>query len=200
MLLVAAFVGPASAASSLQLPSPAIKGLSAKWWQWAFSIPAGENPVSDDSGKNCGKGDMGRLFFLAGTTGGSASRDCTVSHKQAILVPILVNECSTLEGNGKTPNELKACNKAIIDQVSHVEVSVDGVDIPAARILSPPFKLKVIEDNVFNVPNSGTTLSVAEGYWVLLKPLSIGSHTIHFKGSIDAFNFEVEVTYHLTVT
>jgi hypothetical protein len=199
MLLIATIVGPASAASKLQFPSSVIKQLSAKWWQWAFSIPAGENPVGDDSGKNCEKGDLGKLFFLAGTTGGSATRDCTVSHKQAILVPIIVNECSTLEGNGKTAKELEACNKAIIDQVSHVEVSVDGVDIPKARILSPPFKLKVIEDDVFNLPKSGTTLSVAEGYWVLLKPLSIGSHTIHFKGSIDAFNFEVEVTYHLTV-
>ena len=177
-----------------------IKQLSTNWWQWAFSIPAGENPVSDDNGKNCEKGDMGKLFFLAGTTGGPATRDCTVSHKQAILVPILVNECSTLEGNGKTPKVLKACNKAIIDKVSHVEIKVDGVDIPPARILSPPFKLKVIEDDVFNLPSSGTTLSVAEGYWVLLKPLSIGSHTIHFKGSIDEFNFVVDVTYNLNVT
>ena len=99
-------------------------------------------------------------------------------------MPILVNEYSTLEGNGKTPKEIKACNKAIIDKVSHVEIKVDGVDIPPARILSPPFKLKVIEDDVFNLPSGGTTLYIAEGYWVLLKPLSIGSHTIHFKGSI----------------
>ena len=80
--------------------------------------------------------------------------------------------------------------KGIIDQVSHVEISVDGVDIPKARILSPPYKLKVIEDNVFNVAGNGNTLSVAEGYRALLQPLSVGSHTIHFKGNIDAFDFE----------
>ena len=200
MLIIATIVGPASAASKQQFPSSLIKHLSVKWWQWAFSIPAGENPISDDTGKDCEKGDMGRVFFLAGTTGGSATRDGTISHEQAILVPILVNECSTLEGNGKTPKELRACNKGIIDQVSHVEISVDGVDIPKARILSPPFKLKVIEDNVFNVAGSGNTLSVAEGYRALLQPLSIGSHTIHFKGNIDAFGFVVDVTYNLNVT
>lgn len=178
------------------------KNLQTKWWQWAFSIPANENPVADDTGKNCNKGDLGKLFFLAGTTGGSAERDCTISHLQAVLFPVINNECSLLEGNGPTIKDLKKCNNDIVGKVSHVEASLDGtnIDLSHARVQSPPFKLNVIEDDVFGLQGSGTTISVADGYWVLLRPLSVGDHLLHFKGAIESFNFEVEVTYHLKVT
>ncbi len=42
---------------------------------------------------------------------------------------------------------------------------------------------------------------VSDGYWIMLTPLSSGSHTIHFHG-IEEFsngNFELDVTYALTV-
>src|SRR5260221_454754 len=40
----------------------------------------------------------------------------------------------------------------------------------------------------------------SDGYWVMLAPLKPGAHTIHIRGGISAFGFEVNVTYHLTVT
>lgn len=51
----------------------------------------------------------------------------------------------------------------------------------------------------------GTTQAVSDGYWVLLKPLSAGNHTIHMAGSVVNYaagalnNFANEVTYHITV-
>jgi hypothetical protein len=35
---------------------------------------------------------------------------------------------------------------------------------------------------------------VADGYWVLLPPLSTGSHTIHFVGGIASQGFALDVT------
>ena len=40
---------------------------------------------------------------------------------------------------------------------------------------------------------------VADGYWALLSPLSVGTHTIHFAGGF-ASGFSLDVTYHITVT
>lgn len=40
---------------------------SEKWWQWALSIPADENPLLDPTGENCGTGQSRRVWFLAGT-------------------------------------------------------------------------------------------------------------------------------------
>jgi hypothetical protein len=40
--------------------------------------------------------------------------------------------------------------------------------------------------------------AVADGYWLLVTPLTPGEHTIYFKG-INNAGFTVEVTYFLTV-
>ena len=52
------------------------------------------------------------------------------------------------------------------------------------------------------VPIAEDNLAVAAGYWIMLAPLPVGEHTIHFTASVDNplfGQFEVDVTYHLTV-
>jgi hypothetical protein len=68
-------------------------------------------------------------------------------------------------------------------------------------------------NNIFgdpvNFPAGLTSQSVADGYYVMLTPLSVGTHTLQFTGGIktsiangDPSNFESEldITYNLTVT
>lgn len=52
---------------------------------------------------------------------------------------------------------------------------------------------------IFNDPCvTGTPqVGVADGYWIMLRPLSPGPHTLHFRGAFTGF--ATEVTYHLTV-
>jgi hypothetical protein len=40
---------------------------TAKWWQWAYSIPSDVHPAYDDNGKYCAEGQSGPVWFLAGT-------------------------------------------------------------------------------------------------------------------------------------
>ena len=40
---------------------------------------------------------------------------------------------------------------------------------------------------------------VADGYWALLPPLSVGKHTIRFAGGFASSGFALDVTYHITV-
>jgi hypothetical protein len=55
------------------------------------------------------------------------------------------------------------------------------------------------DNNLFGAPAGTTSLSVADGVYVMLAPLSAGPHVIHFKGQIPDFNFFIDITYHLTV-
>src|SRR4051794_17919418 len=64
------------------------KQLTAQWWRWVLSIPSEDNPLLDTTGEKCQEGDMGDVFFLVGTTGGSVERECTISEGQDILFPI----------------------------------------------------------------------------------------------------------------
>src|SRR6476620_6679086 len=216
MFAAATIYGPASAASSLQLPNSVIKGLSAKWWQWAFSFPTDKSPLSDTTGERCDKGDVGKIFFLAGTAGPISStqtRDCTISHSDAILVPIANAACivSHVCATDKPVTDIKELKKQVASQAnlvvlaeSKATITIDGqnVNLNLQRVQSPLFKTSVVPNNPFNEPPIEKGTAFADGYWVLLKPLPIGEHTLHFKGVFDLGqdDFVVELTYHITVT
>jgi hypothetical protein len=176
---------------------------SAAWWNWAASQTLAKSAVADTTGANCGVGQSGPVWFLAGTTGGFVTRTCTIPSDTAILFPIINGECSTAEGNGTTDAELAACAKDLMDHVTAKDASIDGtplVNLDSYRVGSPLFTLRAVRNNAFGIP-AGKTNSVAEGFWILLAPLSAGQHTIQFHGTavFGTFTFEEGVTYNLTV-
>jgi hypothetical protein len=180
---------------------------TAKWWQWALSIPKETNPVGDETGKYCGQGQEGPVWFLAGTFGGSMERSCTIPAGKAILFSPINVECSYAEfPDLKTESDLRTCAKSGQDLATEFEVSIDGVELQNLqnyRIQSPLFELTLPKDNVYGLPPS-TTKAVSDGVWVFLKPLSPGNHQIHSKGvSVDFTttgtvpSFVSDVTYRL---
>jgi hypothetical protein len=179
---------------------------SAAWWQWAALPPASQSPLTDTTGARCAvdQDDSRKVWFLAGTTGGSATRRCTVPDNLGVLFPIINNECSSVEGNGNNYQMLKGCASPPMDQVSVAQAQIDGKAIQSGPVATrfravsppPPFPITFGPHNAFNVPH-GSGISVADGYWVLLAPLPRGEHTISFHGVLGSF--EVSVTYYLTV-
>src|SRR5437867_484977 len=106
---------------------------SADWWQWALSIPQPHNPLLDNTGKDCGVGQHGPVWFLGGTfavaqsepgvISGTATRDCAIPADKGVLFPVINGECSTAEGNGTTEEELRSCVISLIDHVTVVEAT-----------------------------------------------------------------------------
>ena len=182
---------------------------SAKWWQWALPIPADKNPINDKTGQYCDLNQSGPVWFLAGTSGFPAERTCTIPEGKAILFPVVNGQGSYVENPLiKTESELRALGKSAIDQVTLVEATVDGVkldDLKNYRVQSPLFNFTYPENNLGGVP-SGPSQAVADGYWVMLHPLTAGEHTIQFKAAIsdpsatNPFNFVTDVKYQLTVS
>jgi hypothetical protein len=149
------------------------------------------------------------IFFLVGTFGGSAERECTISEGQEILVPIINIICFDKPGGFGIPGVFDpprgrpgSCQEdavSFIDQASNLELTIDGVSIENLqdfRVLSNPFPVKPPEDNILGVP-SGTYPSISDGYWAIVESLPVGEHTIEFGGQ--APGLTVDVTYHLTV-
>ncbi len=186
---------------------------SAKWWQWAYSLPVNQNPFFDENG-NCShgaNGQLGPVWFLTGVVNvsGTAVRNCTVPAGKALFFPILNVECSTLEGNGSTEAELRACTASFMDLVTNVAAEIDGVSIQNLqdyRAASPLFTFGPLPDNNvlqlfgFDAPAGATSVSVADGFYLMLAPLSVGQHTIHYSGTFGPpINFTLDITYHLTI-
>ncbi len=70
---------------------------TARWWQWAYSIPRDVHPAYDDNGSYCAEGQSGPVWFLAGSYEHPADRYCTIAAGKAILLPILNSECPYAE-------------------------------------------------------------------------------------------------------
>lgn len=192
-----------------------MRTLSAEWWQWALSIPASVNPLSfnDPMGSSdyCGVGQHGDVWFLGGRFDGSgslATRACTIPAGTSIFFPIINAECSTIEGSGMTEEELRTCAIDLIDHVTEVEASVDGVllkGLNKSRVQSRLFSFSLPPGDMLglfgNSPNPSP--SVSDGFWVLLPPLAEGEHEIKFRGVAPfpefGFTFEQNVSYTITI-
>ena len=189
-----------SIASQVKKPPPP---LTATWWQSFMRLSGGSGDLA-----RCDIGTAD-VVFLAGTTGGSDVRSCTISSKKSILVPLINAECSVLEGDGTTPAELRACARhKFADNFTNFTLTIDGVPVPNLtefRVGSPVFTFTAVDNNPFGTIAKepavlpGTTHAVADGYWALIPPLPAGTHTITFGGEAPAFDFKTQATYTLTV-
>jgi hypothetical protein len=177
---------------------------AARWWQWALSIPADRNPLVDPTGQNCGVGQSGRVWFLAGTFGGGpATRVCTVPAGKALFFPI-VNAAFVATEPGETEELAHDVLREHIDQVdvNTLGVELNGVSIPnlgSYRAHSPTFPVVFPDDNLFGAPAGFYPIAAADGYWIMLAPLPPGTHTLHFRGELPNGTV-LDVTYTLIVT
>jgi hypothetical protein len=175
-----------------------------KWWQWFVAIPANKNPGADETGENAGIDQFHpNVWFLAGTFGGkSVERECLIPKKRAILIPVINYEMNTLEKPElKTESEL--IRHVIEDQndIMNLDAVVDGQKISIYRIRSDPpfFSITAPEDNAVQIPLGGTTSATADGFWVFLKPLPPGEHSIYFSGSCSSGIRNVKANYRITI-
>jgi hypothetical protein len=181
---------------------------TSKWWQWAYMMPEASNPMVDNTGEKCANNQSGPVWFLAGTAGGAVTRECAIPSDIAILIPIINVLCdSALDRSLDTEAKLRECAKTDQDTVTGKEITVDGTNIAnldSYRFQSPVFNLTYPENNIAGVAPQ-TAKAVSDGFWVLLEPLSPGSHEIHFKATlgdptaIGTANFALDVRYLLTV-
>lgn len=172
--------------------------LAARWWEWALSIPAGTNPLIDATGANCAVGQSGRVWFLAGTLGGTANRACTVPAGKAIFFPI-INLVAFSPAPTETTLDLRRQAADFVDAAKNLKCTLDGHPCPAnlsdLRAQSPIFEVIVRAGGLLD-PGTYNPM-VADGYWLLLTPLPPGQHVLKFGGT--SGSTVVDVTFHLTV-
>ena len=92
--------------------------------------------------------------------------------------------------------DLRAYTKGVIDSVTDLAVQVDGhyANDLIQRVKSIVYATTLPIDNVFNaicggpgaVPAGVYLPSVDDGFYVMLKPLKVGQHTIHFMPRVAA--------------
>jgi hypothetical protein len=184
------------------------------WWQWIMSFDCASNPLLDMTGEQAGAGQSGPVFFLAGTPGGPAVRTITVPKNKALLFPMVNVICDYPcpedfgfePGPGQTVEDLLIeCANGWIGYAGELSVTLDGVELNNEedyRVQTDLFYFTGDPDlvNCLDPCVTGTSQeAVSDGYWMILKKLSVGAHTLHFTGGYPEFGFAVDVTYNITV-
>ncbi len=186
---------------------------AAAWWQWAMSIPADRNPLTDATGEFFGEGQSGQVWFR-GTFGSSGERTSTMPAGKALFMPVYnwifgagVFDCDpTVPGVPCDVPVLQAAAAANTEKAEVMEVTIDGVpvrDIRSYRAVSPePFSVTYPDNSVVGVPAGTYAPNVTDGYWLMLAPLPKGRHTItvHVRAPDTLFGLiEFTSVTHLTV-
>lgn len=157
-----------------------VGALTARWWQWAERMPVA--PFLDPDGRLCELGQEGKVWFLAGTNGKfNAQRECVIPAGRHILVPVINMRQSDVRNRRaadalpipcKTLQHAAAVNN---ERLGSAIVLIDGVrvtDVKRYRVRSQGcFPLIPGMDEDF-------ARTAADGYWLLLKPLPPGRHTV----------------------
>ena len=160
-------------------------------------------------------GQTGRVWFLAGPFG-TTQRWSTIPAGTALFFALANTECSSLETpdsgfHGDTAAQQAACATFWSDHIVDVFFVVDGAavaNIGAYRFVSPQYEFDAPTPWIFgDVGGHGT--SVVDGYHVMLAPLSVGQHTVHFGATFhfaagelgpDPVDLPIDMTYHLMVS
>jgi hypothetical protein len=180
---------------------------TAKWWQWALSIPSTINPVVDKTGVHADVNQpTDHVWFLAGKFGTEnkdlPQRKCTVPFGRAILFPIINCEANQLE-YPELKTESDIINHVLRDEDTIVkkECYVNGQQISIERVRSDPltFPVTIDKDNALGVEDGGLTIAAADGYWVFLKPPPRGEYIISFAGSCENGRLNSGAEYNLNV-
>ncbi len=182
---------PVDTGVAVRPPAPE---LTEAWWQTYMA-------AGSDSFERCDLGPAS-VVFLAGTGGGTATRNCTVPAGKSLLVPLINIECSTVEGDGPGYRQLRECAAGFANDFDEQFLSIDGTpvaDPDRFRVPTKLFKFSSTADNIFGIPATRKTNSVSDGFWAEIAPLPAGTHTVSFGGSYPPGPFSTETTYILTV-
>jgi hypothetical protein len=183
---------------------------SAAWWTWAMQLPPDSNhPFNNtDLNFNLGVGNSGQVWFV-GAPFGTNVHNCTMPTGVSLFVGLLNAEASDLEGLGTTEAQQRDTAKSLADHIINLRCTIDNAviqNLPSYRFVSAQFTFNAPTPWIFG-PTGGLGHSVSDGYFLMLAPLSVGTHTIHFGGEFhftladDGFDadYPLDMTYNLTV-
>ncbi|HVR98053.1 MAG TPA: hypothetical protein VMW27_15655 [Thermoanaerobaculia bacterium] len=192
--------------------------LASRWSNWLSAEPIATNPAFDPDGRFCDRNQEGKVWFLASTFGGVVDRTCEIPAGKAIFVslggvflgfapefPAAGDPCLQMA----TDVEKVRCdvnNDIPVAPNISLQATLDGVpveDLFAFRAQSQPggFTLNVPSPSLITdlgLAPGDRFPAVADGYFLLLKPLHPGVHTLSFH-KVNPDQSEAGVNYTLIV-
>jgi hypothetical protein len=158
----------------------------AAFFNWEYNFDCAHYPYLDTNGALQNQNQSGDVFFLAGSRRVTLNREVTVPAGVSLFVPIVYfyeDDCSLAPGGSLVDSA--ALYSSYMD--THTLI-IDGVSVDVSNYLFVTREFNFTAnadlpgctgDVCFDGTQHSTSLG---GYWVILKPLAAGDHTIHSIG------------------
>lgn len=175
----------------------------AKYWNWWIGTSIDESTPKQDGCLINKSESLVMLMETADTT--SAYQVCDISSKQGILIPLWIGWCDNSPGTtGRPPNEsLSQCAREVANLGAiRSDIKVDGIPIAkldvrmslisgkldykinsltnVTELYTADFDLIIPSDTHKPNQTPGTWRAGGHGWFVFLKPLPPGEHTISY--------------------
>jgi hypothetical protein len=182
-------------------------------WKWIYSIPTNQNPQLDCDGEFANNRQPDKRVFLIAPLNGNQQpcvRTFTVPEDTFVLLPVL---CVTIDNIATVPpytlEQMHDALNSVLNIPEELHASVDGIAVTNLldhRATTPPIGV--------NFPSADNSLAffyqqpivglveptIADGYWLMLEPLSLGQHVLRAGGKIPvAYLVPEDITCNITV-
>ena len=190
---------------------------TAEWWKWDLQFDCAHFPTRDVDGSLESQNQSGPVYFLAGKRmpfpgGGTRIITVTIPADVSLFFPMATfeNEYPCVDvgepGPGQTVEQLlTSLAIPLANAIDQLSLTIDGVaftNLSSYKFISPMFTTSANADlaNCFDGCITGTPQQfVTGGYFVMLKPLSAGTHVIHrVAGASSLFPFTFDIEYDIT--
>jgi hypothetical protein len=193
------------------------------WWRWNAAIPGDpETTFAGVKGNGCFVNEEGSVVMLVDPAlGGKHHQRCEISSDQGILISTWSAVCSSaVKGNeNKSFNELSECAKGYdlgkvtanvwVDNKPIAQVNAEDLKttnlINVTELSTKGFNVTFPENSNLEVDYPGTHPSAAHGWYIFLKPLPVGEHTVRYVNDVRETTLgagntnNADITYSLNV-
>jgi hypothetical protein len=213
ILMLAALATSASAsppaARGVLPPEARVHGQSladigAAFMYWNWSTPVATNPLA--TGICEPMQAQPRIWFLPQTLGDHPTWTCDVPEGVFLVVSPYTVECSNVEEDpffGADAAEQRACADTVYALLTSMSVAVDGraaTGLDGYAVATPYTRLpdENLLTDLLGLP-AQETWTTGLGVFLVLAPLSPGSHVITTDAVVDAWGWTAGMTYEITV-
>jgi hypothetical protein len=187
---------------------------AAEWWEWVIGVPATVNPNLDSTGENCAQRQVGEVWFLAGSfSPDPVVRACEIPAGKSLFFPLINNAYfAFLNDTPDTRTEQYVRATGSCSEPAQISVQIDNFNVPnpdryftgPSGSQSPIFNIQLPPGNIFGddvtvIPELLLSPSAEQGYYLFLKPLSAGVHTIQWTASGCTLGGQQDIKYRVTV-
>ena len=197
------------------------------FWNWDATLLNKPGTTSCCEGlqeNGCLMNDVGPAVLLLDTAiGGTTNQNCSIKSDQGIFIQLWSGECDTSDTTlaPASYDKILKCARHLDLGTVKGKVSVDGTlvsELDAKDLVSNKlsnvvelnttlFSFTYPPDTHLFTPKPGTYLAAAHGWFVFLKPLTAGDHTVSYSISVVTAGTTAggslttaQYTYHLKVT